>query len=449
MKKFVFLGPSLSLDEAKQLCPSAIFLPPARCGDILEVLKLAPSHLLLIDGFFEAVPAVWHKEILFVMTKNVIVMGASSMGALRASELHPFGMQGLGQVAEWYSDGTITRDDEVAVLHLNAEHHYSSLTEPLVNIRSTLNVKSSVFQSLQELPYRERFWKENMPAVNQKALDAIEALNILNHLSEAEGVARWGKAVTEPLNFNNNEKLSYTLYFKGLHQQVFCRAPTLPAEALSKEQRLLTQTRLFAPCYRELVKLAKMIYACDLLKAHLDLKGTLTNKLLPPSIRWPSLNYPEWLDAIVSAQIPYKAFLHRYFQQQQFMPSMAELKRKLTAWQKEEYLPTAESVMAWLRTHDYSQEAFEHALIFETLFDYMIDRGNIALSSENNDLPCNDYFAQAFVLSNGKKYLKALGVDMRRKNITFLREHQQDVGLLNALDFYRNEDLLTFLTSCE
>jgi hypothetical protein len=39
------------------------------------------------------------------------------MGALRAAELHTFGMVGVGRVFEGYRDGVYEDDDEVAVVH--------------------------------------------------------------------------------------------------------------------------------------------------------------------------------------------------------------------------------------------------------------------------------------------------------------------------------------------
>jgi hypothetical protein len=60
------------------------------------------------------------------------------MGALRAAECAPFGMRGIGQIAAWYADGTLTDDDEVTVAHLDAEHDWRRTSEALVNIRTTL-----------------------------------------------------------------------------------------------------------------------------------------------------------------------------------------------------------------------------------------------------------------------------------------------------------------------
>ena len=60
------------------------------------------------------------------------------MGALRAAELHSFGMRGVGRIFEAFRDGALEDDDEVAVLHGPAEIGYLAASEPMVNIRETL-----------------------------------------------------------------------------------------------------------------------------------------------------------------------------------------------------------------------------------------------------------------------------------------------------------------------
>lgn len=136
----VFLGPSLALDVAKQLLPSAMFLPPVSCGDILRVIRLKPDIIIIIDGLFENQPAVWHKEILYAMSLGVAVFGASSMGALRASELASLGMHVFGDIALQYSTGELNDDDEVALLHGNASMHFAVNSDPMINIRATLKL---------------------------------------------------------------------------------------------------------------------------------------------------------------------------------------------------------------------------------------------------------------------------------------------------------------------
>jgi hypothetical protein len=92
----------------------------------------------VIDGYFEVVPTVWHKEILWAMAQGIHVFGAASIGALRAAELDSFGMRGIGHIYEAYRDGILEDDDEVAVLHGPEELGYPPLTEAMVNIRATV-----------------------------------------------------------------------------------------------------------------------------------------------------------------------------------------------------------------------------------------------------------------------------------------------------------------------
>ena len=62
----------------------------------------------VIDGYFEVVPTVWHKEILWAMSQGIHVYGAASIGALRAAELAEFGMNGVGQIYQQYRSGELT-----------------------------------------------------------------------------------------------------------------------------------------------------------------------------------------------------------------------------------------------------------------------------------------------------------------------------------------------------
>ena len=57
----------------------------------------------VIDGYFEIVPTVWHKEILWAMQAGIHVYGAASIGALRAAELDVFGMRGIGRIYEGFA----------------------------------------------------------------------------------------------------------------------------------------------------------------------------------------------------------------------------------------------------------------------------------------------------------------------------------------------------------
>lgn len=131
----VFLGPSLDRQAALAIL-GADYRPPAARGDITRAVSDGVSVIGLIDGVFFQESSVGHREILAALKGGVRVIGASSMGALRAAELHTLGMEGVGEVYRMYRDGVLVSDDEVA-LAFNPES-FIALSEPLVNIRATI-----------------------------------------------------------------------------------------------------------------------------------------------------------------------------------------------------------------------------------------------------------------------------------------------------------------------
>ncbi len=132
-----FVGPSLSRARDQPFARIAL-LPPAEAGDLIRAVKQGARVVALIDGLFGSCRSPWHKEILWAMAEGVVVVGASSMGALRAAELGCFGMVGVGRVYSAYAHGRIHGDDEVALMHGPADMGYAPLTIPLVNLRATL-----------------------------------------------------------------------------------------------------------------------------------------------------------------------------------------------------------------------------------------------------------------------------------------------------------------------
>jgi hypothetical protein len=137
MTAYVFTGPTLSPSDAREVL-DAVYLPPVAQGEVYEVAQSGPTAIGIIDGYFQQVPSVWHKEILWAMAEGIHVFGSASIGALRAAELHQFGMRGVGRIFEAYRDGEIADDDEVAVIHGPPELSYVALCEPLINMRCTL-----------------------------------------------------------------------------------------------------------------------------------------------------------------------------------------------------------------------------------------------------------------------------------------------------------------------
>jgi len=146
MTACIFAGPSLAPRDTAALADLTL-LPPARHGDVYRAVSLLrPRAIGIVDGYFQWVPSVWHKEILWALHQGVHVFGAASMGALRAAELTLFGMRGVGRIFEAYRDGVLAGcgdaafedDDEVAVVHGPPESGYVAASEAMVNVRCTL-----------------------------------------------------------------------------------------------------------------------------------------------------------------------------------------------------------------------------------------------------------------------------------------------------------------------
>jgi hypothetical protein len=163
--------------------------PPARRGDVLLALGHDPDLLLLLDGYYFTVPAVTHKELLYALESGVPVLGAASMGALRAAEMAAFGMEGMGWVFERFHGGDLEGDDEVAVVHGPPERGYEAVTTALVDVRFALEElverggvpergARELVERLIALPFTERF-PETVSALARETLgngvDALEA----------------------------------------------------------------------------------------------------------------------------------------------------------------------------------------------------------------------------------------------------------------------------------
>lgn len=136
-KIVVFIGPSLPLAEAREIL-DADYHPPIARGDITALLNDPPDIIGIIDGVFHQQPAVSHKEIIQALKEGIMIVGASSMGALRAAELDSMGMVGIGTVYQYYRDGIIESDDDVAIVFDPITHEL--LSEALVSMSYNFQV---------------------------------------------------------------------------------------------------------------------------------------------------------------------------------------------------------------------------------------------------------------------------------------------------------------------
>lgn len=268
MSVVVFLGPSLPRSEAEAIL-AADYRGPVRQGDVYRLVKQRrPSAIAVIDGFFQEVPSVWHKEILWALDQGIPVYGAASMGALRAAELERYGMVGIGKIYEAYSSGryapyddeAFEDDDEVAVIHGPAALAYPALSDAMVDLRETFaeaerqGVIDAALRDSLAGAFKQRFYRERslaaLPevlAVLEVAPGAAEALQawlrsarVFQKQADArallERLAAEGPALPEarePFNFERT-----TLWAQFVEQPGDSPALTAPEQQVLEELRL-------------------------------------------------------------------------------------------------------------------------------------------------------------------------------------------------------------------
>lgn len=203
-RPIVFLGPTLPLVEARNIV-DAEFYPPAAQGELFRAARERPPAILLIDGTFLSSPTVWHKEILWALSEGVPVLGAASLGALRAAELTAFGMIGVGEVFQDYYSAALRADDLVAVQFAPGELAFTPLTDAAVDIAATLEqavekqiigpmLADRIWALVETTHFSQRRWPDLLRAVVHVLPDqTISSGNLPGQLAQLEAWLPAGK----------------------------------------------------------------------------------------------------------------------------------------------------------------------------------------------------------------------------------------------------------------
>lgn len=153
-KPIVFAGPSLSLVPGELLATLDV-RPPAKRGDLAELLECTSAGtVVLIDGLFSQSLAPTPTECRKLLGAGWRVIGAASMGALRAAELWSIGMIGIGEVYTQFRLSRLCRDAEVAVCF--NPRNWTECTLSLVHVRSVLS-ELTLRQAIGSLEARTAF----------------------------------------------------------------------------------------------------------------------------------------------------------------------------------------------------------------------------------------------------------------------------------------------------
>ncbi len=215
--KVIFVGPSLP--DAKAFADDMMILRPPACqGDVVRAVEDGATAIGLVDGQFEFVAPVWHKELLFALSRGVSVFGAASMGALRAVECQAYGMIGIGRIFDDYASGRRVEDADVALLHGPAELGYPALSVPLVNVDATIEAAIGqgivgdeealrLSQAARRVFFKDRTWRRVAEAADmdigqvralvatawtdQKRRDAIGLMRAIAETPSPAQMADW------------------------------------------------------------------------------------------------------------------------------------------------------------------------------------------------------------------------------------------------------------------
>ncbi len=252
MVVLLFGGPSL---EGIDLSGSHItLLPPAVQGDMLRhVRELQPQAVGLLDCELphRDLPT-WHKEIIHTLNLGIPVAGAASVGAHRAAELAPHGMEGVGSIYRRVASGELERDDEVLGDWEQTPEGCRQLSLPLVLMRDVLDEaskagvlsqeKSGILTKIAEkLFWRHRSWEtlfeeafsqgiseedrasftawlpQASNPVREDALALVKRLEELGNSGKENGKGKAGKGVSEEALLSRERNISSL--FKSLNSR--------------------------------------------------------------------------------------------------------------------------------------------------------------------------------------------------------------------------------------
>ena len=213
--KVLFAGPSLYGTDYD--AGDVIVRGPAQMADVEHAVGDGATAIGIVDGHYQQVGAVWHKEILLALSQGVAVYGAASMGALRAAECEAFGMVPVGSIARRYCTGELYDDADVALTNGPAELGFPPLTEPMVDVEATAahlvarhlvspsgaaaiiagarklffadRTPEAIFEHI-DIPRAERLRELYLAhRISQKTADALELLDLLKSLDASASQA--------------------------------------------------------------------------------------------------------------------------------------------------------------------------------------------------------------------------------------------------------------------
>jgi TfuA protein len=164
-----------SSHKVKKIVSQLTVAPPVKRQDLYTDFENGHRIFLIADGEFHQNLAITSGEILDVIRSGGLVLGSSSMGALRASELSEFGMIGIGKIYNFISACTVFRDDWLG--HLFDPSTFEMSTLPFVELLFV--IEKFVPEPINKLGNRI----QDLFNVRFDSLTLEESLRIVNYLN--------------------------------------------------------------------------------------------------------------------------------------------------------------------------------------------------------------------------------------------------------------------------
>lgn len=250
----VFLGPSLDLVTATSLF-AATYRRPAECGDITRAVEEGFDPIVLIDGLMVESHPPSPKEIAAALSARRRVVGAASLGAIRAAELQCLGMYGYGWVYRRYLRTPLAGDDEV--LTVNCPETWRPLTVSLVRVlfgieklvqRGLISIgdATQLIKRVKETPFRNRTWSNIISWIGQSGLSHKIADKLVVKQMDIKRIDTIGclKLLSDHQTLQKHKRPSHTFNFRKSTRLNRCEIVwSSPSQELSRKAATLLDRR--------------------------------------------------------------------------------------------------------------------------------------------------------------------------------------------------------------
>ncbi|MEO2174239.1 MAG: TfuA-like protein [bacterium] len=214
LKPRIFLGPTLSHDEAHQYL-DADYHEPITSEDLPKAIDEGIGIVGIVDAIFITKYTASPSQILQCLRSGIVVFGAASAGALRAVETDQFGMRGVGQIYHLFKN---REEDEEELLVAYDPDTLVPYSIAMINVRYALKqatirgvidemAHDSLIKVAKEIYFAHRTWggiieccpdispvakeqlvrflEEEKDCLDLKRMDAIECLKEINRFTQS------------------------------------------------------------------------------------------------------------------------------------------------------------------------------------------------------------------------------------------------------------------------